>query len=513
MRKKIIIMLVLLVFILPGIYIFYRAISPIDSSQTAQIHGPILVSLVCNSLTLAFLGSLLAALIGFVCAATVLFYDFPFRSLLESVLCLPLAIPSYLVAAIYKDLAHEYFMFGFELENIWGASLVFAFTLYPYFYILLKTAIQSQSSVYIETGKSLGLGPVQRFVKILVPMARPAMILGSILVGMEIMSDYATASLLGQRTITTGIYTALFSANDPVLAARLSMFLYLLPLCAILIATLSRRRVSVVNPPNRSSGVTRSPLKVWGVLCLTFSILIPLFAGFIFPVFTLVRWIIGNANIMGSESIFSDVFNTVSTGFLVVVSCIAVSLFFSNMKRKPGSKAFADVASRIINAQFVLPGIVVAISLLFITSTIDGLPCFRWFTRTSAIIVFACVIRFVCFSSFSIDSGMKRIMLRYEEVSSTLGMRKVSAFMTLRLPLLKRSLVVGGILVFICAAKELTMALVLQPFDFSTLSIRLYSFARMDFLKDGALSALFLILIVLYPVLSMNKWMGLEEKV
>jgi iron(III) transport system permease protein len=104
-------------------------------------------------------------------------------------------------------------------------------------------------------------------------------------------------------------------------------------------------------------------------------------------------------------------------------------------------------------------------------------------------------------------------MLRYEEVSSTLGMRKVSAFMTLRLPLLKRSLVVGGILVFICAAKELTMALVLQPFDFSTLSIRLYSFARMDFLKDGALSALFLILIVLYPVLSMNKWMGLEEKV
>jgi iron(III) transport system permease protein len=512
MKTRIYGSLILLVFIVPSFYIFYRALFPFNPAQFLNIPIPILSAMAGNSICLSLSSSILAGLIGLVCAAAVVYYDFPGRSFVESALCLPLALPSYLVAAVYKDLAHRHFTLGINLENFWGASLVFAFSLYPYFYILLKTSLANQSVAYSEVGKSLGFNRLQRFTKITIPMAMPAIFLGMALIVMEIISDYGTVNILGIRTLTTGIYTIWFSADNPGLAAQLSMFLYIVPILAIFIVMRLSRNVSFNNPPNLAAGSDRRPLHGWGYAALGFSILVPLFIGFIFPTAILVVWAVSETNTVIGANLYTDLFNTLSLAALVAVICTVVSVFLSYLERVPRSGIYIGIVTWIINAQYAVPGIVVGISLLFLTGAFYELPILHWFSNTIAIIVFACVVRYFCFASFNIESGMKKIFFRYDEVSSTIGRGRVFALFNLHVPLLKPSIIAGCILVFINAAKELTMSLVLQPFDYSSLALRLYSYARMDMLKKGSPWALFMILIVVYPVFSMNKWLGYGEK-
>lgn len=512
MKKYIFVFLILLFFLLPASYIIYQALYPFHPTPFQDLPPAILGALTGNTFFIVLNSSLLALALGLGCALVIVYYQFPGRRFLEAALCLPLAFPPYLLAAVYRELAHQYYQLGIEPEQPWFASLIFALNLYPYFYILLKMALENQSAMYSEAGKSLGLGTRQRLFKIILPLVKPALLLGLLLVVMEIVSDYGTVNLLGVRTLTTWIYNTWFNMNNPRLAAQLSLLLYVFPLLVILIFIRFYRQAAFYNPPNRfSNSLRRSRLGAKGAPAF-FVILLPLLGGFVIPLGVLFSWAVPAMQTTKTALLFSDLGNTLLLALLVTVCCLVVALLFTWLKRYARPHPFLTAAGWIINLQYAVPGIVMGIALLVITGSFYDQPAIHWLLNTFGIIVIGCVMRYLCFAYFSLESGLKQIPFRFDEALAATKKGRGYTLLHLHLPMLSRSLVAGSILVFINVVKELTMSLILQPFNYSSLALRIYSFARMDQLKKSALYALFLVLIVLYPIFSMNRWFSPEER-
>ncbi|MBN2535474.1 MAG: iron ABC transporter permease [Spirochaetales bacterium] len=513
MKKTVYGFIILLIFLLPVLYIVYEALSSSFSLPFLNIPCSILVSLLSNTLLVSIIGIFFAFITGLGCAVAVVYYEFPGRSFFEAALCLPLAFPPYIVAAVYKEMTHQYYQFGAGIENIWGAGLIFGFTLYPYFYLLLKTTFQNQSVIYIETGKSLGLHYRQRLFKIIFPMAKPAMFLGLLLVIMEIISDYGTVQILGVRTITAGIYDTWFSMFNQHLAAQLSLVAYVIPLLFLFIWTLFSRNASFYNPPNRWTPVKKNTLAAGQAILSVCLLSIPLLAGFIIPFSILVSWAIEKLKITNTAFLFSNLFNTVILAFIVTLASIIISMFLHYLKRNSRPHSFIHAVCWIICAQYAVPGIVIGIALLFLTSAFYTFPGTRWLVSSIFLIVFACIIRYLCFSFFSIESGMKRISSRLDELTRILRKKSIYRIMHIHLPLLKPSIMIGCIFTFIIVAKELTMSLVLQPFHYSSLSLRIFSYTRIGMIKNSALFAIVLVLLSIYPVFSLSRWFNVQESI
>jgi iron(III) transport system permease protein len=164
-------------------------------------------------------------------------YDFPWRAGFEWALVLPLAMPAYVAAYTYTDLL-QYVgpvqttlreLFGWRRADYWfpdvrstgGAVLMFALVLYPYVYMLARTAFLERAGTLVEVGRSLGLSAWGSFWRVSLPLARPALAGGLALALMETLADYGTVSYFAVQTFTTGIYRAWFSLGDRVAAAQL----------------------------------------------------------------------------------------------------------------------------------------------------------------------------------------------------------------------------------------------------------------------------------------------------
>jgi iron(III) transport system permease protein len=342
-------------------------------------------------------------------------------------------------------------------------------------------------------------------------MAKPMIFLGLLLIVMEIISDYGTVHLLGIRTLTVGIYDTWFFMFNPRLAAWFSLVAYAVPLLALLIFTRFSRHASFYNPPNRSSVVRKRPVNSGQAAVIIFFLSIPLFTGFLIPLFVLVLWTIEKLGVTRTATLFMDLINTLSLSVIVSGISIIISSIFTYLKRKYGSHFLVNAAGWIVCAQYAVPGIVIGIAFLFLTRALYSLPVTRWLMNSVFLIVVACVIRYLCFGFFSIESGMRRISGLIDEHARTLGKSSRYLLFHVHLPMLKPSIIVGCILVFVAMIKELTISLVLQPFHYSSLALRIFSYSNMDMLKNSALYALFLVLICIYPVFSLYRWFNPEE--
>jgi iron(III) transport system permease protein len=166
---------------------------------------------------------------------------FPGRRIFEWALVLPLAFPAYVIAYTYTDLLQvsgpvQTFIrdvTGWSARDYWfppirslgGAIAMLSLVLYPYVYLLGRAAFVQQSSGILEAARTLGCGPWGAFLKVALPMARPALVAGVLLALMETLADFGTVAYFGVPVFTTGIYRAWFSLGDPVSAAKLSAVL------------------------------------------------------------------------------------------------------------------------------------------------------------------------------------------------------------------------------------------------------------------------------------------------
>ena len=511
---------------LPVLVIFASLLTP-QTDIWQHLRQTVLADYVLNSMLLAGGTGLGALFIGTGTAWLVSQYQFVGRRYLEWLLLLPLAMPAYIIAYTYtgmldfagplQSLLREltgwrYGDYWFpEIRSLGGAVLMLTLVLYPYVYMLARTAFREQSLSLLEASRTLGLTPRQHFWQVALPLARPAILTGTALAMMEAFADYGTVQYFGVATFTTGIFRTWFGMGSQLAAAQLAAMLTGFVLMLLLLERWSRRKVRYYHQGQRSLAGLRRQLTLPKQLVLLVVCLLPLLLGFVVPALQLCHWALSNYQLTLNSQFASLVWNSFTLAALAAVIAVVLALLFAYGKRLRRD-VFVQAPVRLAALGYAVPGTVIAIGVMLPLAYLDGqidLLAERWFgVRTGLIfsgtlfaLLLAYSVRFLAVSLHSVEAGLERIKPSMDNAARSLGCSPLQVLQKVHVPLLRGSVLTALLLVFVDVLKELPATLLLRPFNFNTLAVRTYELASDERLADAALPALAIVLVGLLPVI------------
>ena len=486
-----------------------------------------------TSLLLVFGVAVGVALVGGLSAALVTLFDFPLRRSFEWALLLPLAMPAYVLAYAYTD----FLQYSGPLQTalrawtgaqgaLWpdvrslgGAIVLFVLCLYPYVYLLTRTALAERGVPLMEAARLLGAGMGRRVQEVALPLARPAIVAGVALALMETLADYGVGSYFGLTTFTTGIYKAWLVMNDGVAAAQLASLLLVLVAAALWLESRARQRLRFVNARGGAGGSPEArALRLRGAAALLAVVLcaLPVLLGFMLPVGVLLdlMWREWQAN---GAAVPLERFEQwawtsfrLAGGAALLAASLALALGFA-LRLPAGSASAAPlrVAARVVSLGYAVPGAVIAVGILLPVGWLQA----RWpeagatalVTGTAFGLVYAYLVRFSAVALQSVDAGYARVPGSVDETARMLGTPRGRVFFGLHLPLLQRSVLAAVLLVFVDVMKELPATLVLRPFNSDTLAVVAYQLARDERLGEAALPSLAIVAVGLLPVILLSR--------
>ena len=477
-----------------------------------------LIDYIQNSIILLLGSGIICFVIGTSSAWVVSRYKFKGRKIIEWLLFMPLAIPSYIVAYSYVGLfgyGGSFIKFinylGFnnidniEMMNIYGLVWVLSFSLYPYVYASTRLIFQSYPTRLKDTASLLGASKNKYFFKIALPLASPAIIGGLFLVFMEVLNDYGAAKYYGINTFTTGIFRTWTALEDLQSSIYLSAILVVLVFVLVLIVKWLRGRRSYnlkTYNSNDQDEIYRKDLKGLKKIIFLTIVFVPILFGFLFPFLQLIIW-----GLQTFESMFnSDLLNIgIQTLFLglstsIIVVFLATSLIYLS---KWNYLKQLNVTSKLATLGYVIPGAIIGIGVIksshSITeyfSTYHNIKIGYIIYNSILVLIYAYVFRFIAVAFNSIESNTLKLSKSLSESSNLLGFGKIKTFFKIDFPLIKNALLTSFILVFIDVIKELPLTLILKPYNLSTLAIKAYEYAEDERVAEAALPALFLIFII-----------------
>jgi iron(III) transport system permease protein len=512
----------------------------------------VLSTYVGNSLGLMLGVGIGTAVIGVGTAWLVTLCHFPGRRLFESALLLPLAAPAYILAYTYTELLEYYGpiqtqlrrWFGWEtVQDYWfpnvrslpGAIVMLTLVLYPYVYLLARSAFLTQSSSLLEASRNLGCNPWRSFRTIALPLARPAIVAGLSLALMETLNDFGTVEFFSVPTFTTGIYRTWFSMGERLAASQLAALLLLFIFGLIALERLSRQQQRYFQNARQGRAISRYGLSGWRSLLAIVSCVLPIVLGFLVPAGVLVQLMgLGNSaaetdsradadfpsTAGSSEAIVQNTSNSFwefarhSLLLSLLTAAIAVLLAIVlayGQRLRPANRW----ATQIATLGYAVPGAVIAVGILVplgqFDNTVDawsrstlGVSTGLLLSGTIAALVFAYLVRFLAVGFGAVESSLERIKPSLDDAARSLGCGTVSTLQKVHLPLVRGGLLTGLILVFVDVMKELPATLIVRPFNFDTLAIRVYNLASDERLAEAAAPALAIVAVGLLPVVLLS---------
>jgi iron(III) transport system permease protein len=384
--------------------------------------------------------------------------------------------------------------FDWHVMRIEMVALIFGFVLYPYVFLLTRALFEQRSGRVLEAARLLGRGPWSVFLRVAVPLARPAVVAGLALVLMEILNDYGAVAYYGVTTFTTGIFRAWFSLGDLDTAIRLSAILMGVVLLVLL---LERWQRGAARYSEVGAGRPVSPYRLRGpaaagalVFCA-----VPLLFGFLLPVAQLGAWTVQVAPTIADAGFLRLARNSFLLALGAAVLCVAVAVVIAYAARLDRG-AVTQAASKLALLGYSIPGAVVAVGVLVavlgVGRLVEGGGV--WLVTGSVVaLVFGYVVRFLAVGFLSVEAGFTRIGENLTAASRVLGATPLRTLLRVELPLLRRALLAAGTLVFIDVLKELPLTLILRPFNFDTLATRAFQLASDEQLAQSAPAALLVI--------------------
>ncbi len=474
----------------------------------------------------------LSLVLGTGAAWLVTMYRFPGRALLDRLLVLPLAMPTYIVAYCYVELL-DYAgpvqqllraLFGWhsardywfpEIRTLGGCVLVLSAVLYPYVYLSARASFAQQSVCVLEVARTLGQTPLGAFRSVAVPLARPALAAGVALVLMECLNDLGAAQYLGVQTLTVSIYTTWLQRSSLAGAAQIALVALLLVGALLLGERAARGGARVHHTTGRYRSIPFSDLKGWRAFLVSAACSVPVIAGFILPLSVLLA----QASTYLSEALMIDfwraVRNSVSVAGTAAITTVAVGLALVYARRLTAN-ALVRFVVPIASLGYALPGTVLALGLLLPLAALDnaadallrssfGLSSGLLLSGSLFVIVLAYTVRFLAISLGSLEAGFEKLSPNLDAVARTLGETAFSSLLRVHVPLLVPALGAAALLVFVDGMKELPATLLLRPFNFETLATHAYSYAALEQFERASLGALTIVLIGLVPVLLLHQ--------
>ena len=482
----------------------------------------VLARYVGNTLLLMAGVGVLAISFGVSSAWVVSRYHFPGRAVFDWLLVLPAAMPAYIIAYSYTDFL-EYagpvqtglrVMFGWqtardywfpEIRSAGGASVMMAAVLYPYIYLLARTAFRQTSAQMFEVAALAGR-PV--FWSIALPLARPAIVAGLALVLMEVVSDFGTVDYFALETLTLGIFNVWLGMNNMPAAAQLALIAFILVGALLMIELFARSRRSFQNHGGGRLGVPMiTPAPGTAVICFCVCLL-PVSIGFFGPVGILVNFVLtgqsGDTSFSLATLTRQSFTLAVSAAAGVMVLSLLVGLLAAYRSGRLG-RVLAGMAA----SGYAFPGTILAIGVLSFTGFLDdmlGLVSDDLVLAGSFfVLLFGLVIRFQAVGYGAVTSGLKRMPPHMMESGRILGHGFGPTVRLVILPLLQKSVIAGGLLVFVDVMKELPLTLLLRPFSFETFATFTYQFAKDEMIEVAAAPALMIVCAGLLPVFIANR--------
>ena len=511
--------------------------SPGTGDTWAHLAATLLPEYIVTSLQLCMGVGIGAALLGVGAAWLVTHMDFAWRRTFEWALVLPLAMPAYVMAYTYTDLLQfagpvqsalrETMGWGRadyafpEVRSTFGAVLMFASVLYPYVYMLARSAFLERGGGVMEAGRSLGLTPWRSFVRVSLPMARPAIAAGVALALMETLADYGTVSYFGVQTFTTGIYSAWFSLGDRAAAAQLSMCLLGFVLLVLALEQASRGRAQF-----HGSGLRRHPprgprLTGWRAGAAIAACSVPLLVGFGVPWGVLLRMALTEGDAQFGARFFELARNSLLVSSLTAAFAVGLAVLVAYARRLDPGPA-SRLAHWTAGMGYALPGSVIAVGVLIPVARLDNMlvqwlhASFGWqggllLTGSIAALVFACLVRFLASALQTVDAALHRVTPHMDDAARSLGLTPAGALRRVHVPLLRRGLLTAGLLVFIDVMKELPATLVMRPFNFDTLATQAYRLATDERLAEASTASLAIVVVGLLPLVVLCRQIAKDQ--
>ena len=516
---------------LPVLALIFSAFSA-DGDLFRHLADTVLLDYLGNTSGLVLGVVLLSLLFGVPTAWLVAMCQVPGRRALQWALMLPMAMPSYIVAYVYTDLldysgplqAGLRSLFDWQspvdywfpaIRSLGGAAWVLALVLFPYVYLLARASFLEQSVSLIHSSRLLGCTPWQSFRRLSLPLARPAIMVGASLVAMETLADFATVHFFAINTLTTAIYDTWLGYGSLATAARLSCLMLLAVVLLIALERRSRQRQQVFQKSMGHEQPLRYPLKgasrllaglwCWGLVL----------AGFGLPFVILLDYGVRYFELSWTPEFVRFAGNSLAISALTALLAMAIALLLGFFHRLDGGTR-SLLPLRIAATGYAMPGTVLAIGVLVPLTALDfGLnDLAEWLgmqgpglllTGTLTAIVFGYLVRFVAIAIGSVESSMGKISPSLDMAARSLGQGTGGMLRRVHLPLVRRGLFAGAMLVFIESMKELPAALLLRPFNFETLATHVYQFVSDEMLERGALGAIVIVLVGLVPLIWVNR--------
>lgn len=513
----------------PVVAVIARALAGGAGDTWAHLIATVLGEYAWNTVVLVVLVGIGAGVGGAITGWLVARRRFPGADVFAWTLMLPLAMPAYVMAYAYTDYfeyagplqraLRETFGWGRgdywfpDIRSIGGAATMFVFVLYPYVYLLARTAFAERPQSMVEAARTLGLSPLATFWRVELPLARGAIAGGITLALMETLADYGTVAYFAVNTLTTGIYRAWFSLGDRAAASQLAVLLLALVVLALYLERRSRGRGRVASGQARdaSGHDVRPRLTGWRAALATLACSIPVAVGFVIPVLLLCRLIARLDEPLATERFLGWAWNSVRVSAMAALIAVAIAVLITYALRIAPSRATRGASGGLLLG-YAVPGAVLAIGVLLPLGMLD-----RWLadavrqltgaspglilTGSVVALLYAYLVRYYAVAWNGIEPGFARITPSMDAASRSLGAGTLETLWRVHAPLLTRSFAAAALLVFVDVMKELPATFALRPFNFDTLATQTFQFARDERLAEAAGPSLAIVAVGLVPIL------------
>ena len=478
--------------------------------------------------------ALLTASMGIIPAWLTAYYEFPGRRILIWALVLPLAVPTYLAAYAYAEfftyagpaqslIRH---LFGFktsrdywfpDIRSLWGCVVILSLVLYPYVYLTTRAAFLMQGRNATDVARTLGASPLRAFFQVLLPMARPAIIIGVTLALMETLNDVGAVEFLGVKTLTSAVYTTWLNQGSLNGAAQIACIMLIVVLGVILAERWARRKQRFHLGRSTSMAQRNSPARLTGIgAALAFvACLMPIVAGFGLPVYVLGSYAVKRLDQLFDpilqEAILTSVL--VAAAAAIVTVCLAFLLTYTVRVTRSRNMLLLN---RFAALGYAIPGTVLALGILIPLARFDnlldhwmqgafGIKTGLLLTGSAACIIYAMSVRFLAMAEGAIEAGFHKVPTHIDMAARTLGRNARETLFQVLLPILRPAFLTAGLLVFIDGIKELSATILLRPFNYNSLSTYVYERASRAAVEDASVAALLIMIAGIVPVILLSR--------
>jgi iron(III) transport system permease protein len=517
--------------LLPVVAIVLLALSS-TNNEWPHLVQTVLPTTAWSTLLLVTGTAAVTLLVGTAAAWLVTMYRFPGRAILDRLLVLPLAIPTYIVAYCYVEI----FDYGGPVQSAvrsiggyatprdyWfpdirstgGAIAVLSAVLYPYVYLTARASFVQQSMCVLEVARTLGQSSLGAFRRVALPLARPALAAGSALVMMETLNDLGAVQYLGVETLSVSIYVTWLQRSNLAGATQIALIGLVIVSLVLVVERIARGDSRFHHTTGRYRAIPFQDIEGWRGYAAAALCGLPVVIGFVVPVIVLARHATAHFGEAFAEGFVPAAINSILVAGAVAVVAVVLSLALAYAGRVAG-RGPVPAAIRLAGMGYALPGTVLAIGVLIPFAMFDnwmdallkahtGVGTGLILSGTLFALVFALTTRFLTVALGNIEAGLQKVSPNLDAAARTLGETPLSALRRVHLPLLLPAMGAAGLLVFVDAMKELPATLLLRPFNFDTLATHVYGLTALEQFERAALGALAIVVVGLVPVLILHR--------